>query len=78
MLEQPNVRRRPDGSIDIDFYRREAAAERRAATADFVRGAVRLRGGLIAAIVLATGLYVASQADTNAAAIPRHDVAVTL
>jgi hypothetical protein len=78
MLQQPNVRRRQNGSIDLDFYRRQAAAERRLAIAEFVRGVARLRGGMIAAIVLAAGLYVASQAGTNASATPRHESAVAL
>jgi hypothetical protein len=29
MIQSPNVRRRPDGSIDFDFYRRRAARQRR-------------------------------------------------
>ena len=78
MLQQPNVRRRQNGSIDLDFYRREAAAERRLAIAEFVRGVARLRGGMIAAVVLAAGLYVAAQAGTYASATPRHESAVAL
>ncbi len=30
MLDQTTVRRREDGSIDIDFYRQSGLAERRA------------------------------------------------
>jgi hypothetical protein len=43
-LDQPHIRRLPDGPIDYDFYRRKAQAERAAAIANFF--AVRRRSGL--------------------------------
>lgn len=77
MLEQPNVRRRHDGSIDIDFYRQAAVAERRLAVAAFARGVAKQRGGVIAAMMLAIGLYVASHGGRGeASAGERHNSAV--
>ena len=41
-LHNDNVRRRKNGTIDIDFYRREAFLLRREATNKFFRRAARL------------------------------------
>jgi hypothetical protein len=78
MLEQPNVRRHHDGSINIDAYRQVALAERRLAIAIFARSVAKTRGGLAAAVVLAAGLYVASHSGTGseASAAARHNGAM--
>lgn len=41
-MTQQDIRRRPDGSIDIDFYREQGDAERRAAMRAFGRVLQRL------------------------------------
>ena len=66
MLAQQDIRRRIDGSIDIDFYRHRALMERRAAMAGFFRGAGRTKWGLVAAALLATALYATSLDHTGA------------
>jgi len=35
-LDQPDIRRLPDGAIDYDYYRRSARAHRAAAIRDFL------------------------------------------
>jgi hypothetical protein len=78
MLEQPNIRRRHDGSIDLDAYRQIALAERRLTITIFARSVAKMRGGLAAAVMLAAGLYVASHSGTGseASAAARHNSAM--
>ena len=78
MLTQSKVRRRQDGSIDIDAYRQIALAERRLTIAILARNIAKMRSGLAAAVVLAAGLYVASHSGTGseASAAARHNSAM--
>jgi hypothetical protein len=41
MLDQTAVRRRADGSIDVDFYRQQSLAERRAIMSHTIRNAAK-------------------------------------
>ena len=64
MFEQPTIRRRDDGSIDIDFYRQAGLTERHLVMADFSRG--RLRGAhrvVFAVIIVGAALYIAAARD---------------
>ena len=68
MLEQHEVRRRLDGSIDIDFYRQRGLMERRAVMTGFFTG---LRGAakpVVSAAVLMATLYMAHEGSRNFAA----------
>ena len=79
MLEQPHVRRRHDGSIDIDFYRQADLTERRLVMTDFFRGLKKVHRGVIAVMILAAALYMAPSRDGtgwNAASLTaRHNSA---
>lgn len=46
-MQTESFRRHADGSIDYDFYRRTAAAERRAAIADAAMACVRIMKRLL-------------------------------
>ena len=61
--QHPEIRRRPDGSIDIDFYRLRGLIERRAVQAGFFKRIRRIKSGLIAIAVLAM----------TVAVLPSHD-----
>ena len=52
-----DIRRRFDGSIDIDFYRQRGLMERRAVMTHFFKGVARPRKALIAAAVIVAALY---------------------
>jgi hypothetical protein len=54
-----NIRRRTNGSIDIDFYREQSVTERRAVMTAFLKGAGRVARPLIAVAALATAVYLA-------------------
>jgi hypothetical protein len=55
--KHPNIRRREDGSIDIDFYRQAGLTERRLVITNFARGLKKVHRGVIAALLLAAALY---------------------
>ncbi len=55
-----DVRRRLDGSIDVEFYRDRGLAARRAAMAGFVKGAGK---SLAAAALVLVALYVVAPRD---------------
>lgn len=57
------VRRRVDGSIDIDFYRQKGLMERRAVGTHFFKGKSRMKKGLIGAAIVAAALYFALSRD---------------
>ena len=58
------IRRHPDGSLDVDFYRRRAVALRARAKRDTLRNkAVPLAKVLVAAGILAVTLYLVPSAD---------------
>lgn len=59
MLDQPTVRRREDGSIDIDFHRQAGLTERRRVMTEFFHGMKKLHRGAIAVLLLAAALYMA-------------------
>src|SRR5262245_61293665 len=59
MLDRTTVRRREDGSIDIDFYRQAGLTERRRVMADFFLAMKKLHRGVIAVLLLAAALYMA-------------------
>jgi hypothetical protein len=65
MMLEPDlhVRRRDDGSIDIDFYRQKGLMERRAVMTRFFDGRGRMKKGLIGAAIIATALYFAPSRD---------------
>jgi hypothetical protein len=64
MYPQDNVRRHPDGSLDVDFYRRRAARLRARAQREFLHTkAVPLTKALVAAVIIAAALYLAPGAD---------------
>ena len=60
-MQPTYIRRRPDNSIDYDFYRRRAARMRAEAARDFVR---RFRIGLLAAGTVAA-LAIAASAPAH-------------
>ena len=62
MFEQPNFRRRDDGSIDIDFYRQAGLSERRLVMTDFARGLRKALRGVVAVLLLAATVYMAPSA----------------
>lgn len=55
--QRQDIRRHRDGCIDIDFYRHKGLMERRAVITNFLSGAKKLGKLLVAAAVLAVGLY---------------------
>jgi hypothetical protein len=63
MFAQPHIRRRDDGSIDIDFYRQAALTERRLVMTGFARGLKKVHRGVIAVLILAAALYMAPSRD---------------
>ncbi|MGB9366414.1 MAG: hypothetical protein WCE79_10410 [Xanthobacteraceae bacterium] len=68
MLDQTTVRRREDGSIDIDFYRQQGLAERRAIMNHTIRSAGKPGKPLAAlAIVVVTAVLTAMFASTGTA-----------
>jgi hypothetical protein len=54
-MTQPDIRRRTDGSIDIDFYRRQSEAEHRRAVNRFLRRTGRIAPALVLAAVFIAG-----------------------
>jgi len=58
-----DIRRRFDGSIDIDFYRQRGLMERRAVMTHFFKGVARPRKALIAAAVIVAALYMSPARD---------------
>jgi hypothetical protein len=63
VFEQPNIRRRDDGSIDIDFYRQAALMERCLVMTDFARGVRKVHRAVIAVLLLAAAFYMAPSRD---------------
>jgi len=49
MQPSPNTRRHSDGSIDFDFYRRQAARRRRAARRSVVKACLAMAAGTLRA-----------------------------
>jgi hypothetical protein len=83
MSKPPNTRRRPDGSIDIDFYRKAGLTERRLVMMRFARGLMRVDRVVIAVLMLAAIFYMAPARDGTgwneaAASGKRHDHAMLL
>lgn len=66
MLDQTTVRRREDGSIDIDFYRQQGLAERRAVMKRTVRS-VGKRATPFAALTVVAAVLSAMFASTGTA-----------
>jgi hypothetical protein len=64
MLDQTTVRRRKDGSIDIDFYRQSGLAERRAVMKRAI-GSVGKHGRPFAALMVAAAGLTAAFAGTG-------------
>jgi hypothetical protein len=65
MFEHPNIRRRCDGSIDIDFYRQAALNERRLVMTNFTRGKSVHRGVIAVLLLAAAALYMAPSRDST-------------
>jgi hypothetical protein len=64
MYPQDDVRRHPDGSVDVDFYRRRAARLRAQARHEFLQTkAVPLTKAIVAIVIVATALWLAPGAD---------------
>jgi hypothetical protein len=63
LTQHQDIRRRIDGSIDIDFYRQAGLTERRVVMTNFFGGAKKLVKPLVAAAVLAGALYLAPARD---------------
>ena len=64
MGPQQDIRRHPDGSLDVDFYRRRAAGLRAEAMRELFRArAVPVAKTVIAAAVVAAALSVVPTAD---------------
>jgi hypothetical protein len=58
-----SIRRRFDGSIDIDFYRQRGLMARRAVMTDFFKGMATGRKPLVAAAVIVAALYMSPARD---------------
>jgi len=67
MIAQQDIRRRLDGSIDVDFYRQKGLTERRVVMTDFFRSAGK---PLAAAALVMIALYAVSPRGVTAG----HDV----
>jgi hypothetical protein len=83
VFKPPNTRRRPDGSIDIDFYRKAGLSERRLVVIRFARDLMRIHRVVIALLMLAATFYIAPARDGTgwneaAASGRRHDHAMLL
>ena len=52
------IHRRPDGSIDIEFYRDQGLMERRAVIKEILGAAVKARASYVVAAVVAVALSV--------------------
>jgi hypothetical protein len=81
MFAQPDIRRRHDGSIDVDFYRQAGLTERRLVMTDFFRGLRKVHRGVIAVLLFAAAIYMAPSRDgtgwNEASAISaRHNSAI--
>ncbi len=63
LTQRQDIRRRHDGSIDIDFYRQQGLTERRAVMTNFFGSATKLLKPLVAAAVLAGALCLAPARD---------------
>jgi len=63
MAAQQSIRRRIDGSIDIDFYRQRGLMERRVVTTGFFRGAGK---PLLAAALVVAALCAVAPRDGTA------------
>jgi hypothetical protein len=63
LVEQQHIRRRDNGSIDIDFYRQVGLMERRMVMTNFARGLKKVHRGIVAALMLAAALYMAPSRD---------------
>jgi len=63
MAAQQDIRRRIDGSIDIDFYRQKGLSERRVVMTGFFRGAGK---PLAAAALVMIALYAIAPPDGTA------------
>jgi hypothetical protein len=63
LTQRQDIRRRLDGSIDINFYRQKGLMERRAYMTNLFSGAKKIGKPLLAAAVLAGALYIVSARD---------------
>ena len=52
-MQSDNIHRHPDGSIDVEFYRRGAHRMRAQAMREFITAATTRKAGIVAAIVIA-------------------------
>lgn len=68
MTPQPDVRRRPDGSIDIDFYRHKGLMQRRLVLTGFFRGARKPLAAAALAIVMLCAVAPRDMAAIDSAA----------
>ena len=66
-MQTEEIRRRDNGTIDIDYYRQRALSARREVMTNFFRGAGRVARPLIAVAVLSLAVYtVAVRAPSTA------------
>jgi hypothetical protein len=56
--QQQEIHRRPDGSIDIEFYRDKGLTERHAVIKDVFRNAVKARSAYIVAVIVAAAVSI--------------------
>ena len=63
MIAQQDIRRRIDGSLDIDFYRQKGLMERRVVMTGFFRGAGK---PLAATALMLAALYAVAPRDSTA------------
>jgi hypothetical protein len=64
MVPQPDIRRQPDGSLDVDFYRRRARRLRVKARREFLAAhAESVAKVFVAAVVIATAIHLAPARD---------------
>jgi len=63
VFEPPNIRRRFDRSIDIDFYRQAALTERRLVMTNFLRSRKETHRDVVAILLLAATLNIAPSRD---------------
>jgi hypothetical protein len=62
-MDAYEIRRHPDGALDVDFYRRRAARLRAQARDDAVAKIVQLARAVIAAVILVAALCLMPAAD---------------
>lgn len=64
-MHAEDIKRHPNGTIDIDFYREQAVSMRRESMTRFVKGTTRISRPLIAVAVLAAGTYAVTKGPAS-------------